>query len=159
MCRHPKKSRFWLVMKCGVDFKSNLTNGSRNVLGVHGRQATRLLSKLVIYKKIILGRFPTLSTFLSTREKSQHKKVHPPPLPTQTKPASVFLIPPFAFLNFSSSPTSVYFLMRRDCAIFFPNVFERLGARERKELALWVRTEMKSPRGKKIQRNHSKAEI
>lgn len=36
MYRHPKKSRIRLAMKCGVDFKSNLTNGSRIVLGAHG---------------------------------------------------------------------------------------------------------------------------
>lgn len=80
MYRHIEKVSHLTGHDFGVDFKSNLTNGSRNVLGAHGRDGRRreISPKVVIYiKKIILGRFLTLLTFFSAREKNSAQKNSP----------------------------------------------------------------------------------
>jgi hypothetical protein len=96
--------------ECGADFKSNLTNGSRNVPGEHGNKkgfSHKKLTKVVNYKKIILGRFHTLSTFFltPTRIKICTKITHRHRFPQ-------CLISPLAFFlfNFGASSFAQFFL-------------------------------------------------
>ena len=102
MNSHTKKTRIRLAMKCGVDFKLNLTNGSRNVSGKHGNKATRFLSRLskvVIYKNHSLVVFLRLSTFFLREKKFSTKKIthhHRRFNPKHSE--RTVLIPPFALL-------------------------------------------------------------
>lgn len=136
-------------MKCGVDFKSNLTNGSRNVLGVHGRQATRFLSRLVIYKKSFLVVSLHFQHFYP-REKKVSTKSSPTTAPYPNKAGKCLLNSSLRLFKFFFFAHFCIFFNEKRLRDFFQRLRTTGGKREKRTAVVSQNRDEKSAR-KKVQ--------
>lgn len=128
----------------GVDFKSNLTNGSRNILGAHDNAPQRDFfqnsQKVVIYKKNHSWSFPYTFNFfffpLPTRGEKKFVNEQKKTSPTNAARTDerIFLIPfPLAYLIFFLFFFPLHGLSNERLRDFFPPP-SRVRGREQKTL-------------------------